>query len=254
MTKTTQKTVFIIFILLFSFRPKVITGQVVDFNQVVPAVGNTARTFEDYMVQLAWANNPSNHAMEVKKLIEEKNIDILKKDWTKDMKVTFNLNEVSLYNVLHQSPDNIVLYPLYSFSAAINLGTFLQNPRKQELYELKARAAGDAVNQRKLAIRALVLKRYQAYLLAIEVLKARRQAEEDAHTNYRLSSDLFNRNKITLEAFNEASKSYFKLKEERLTAETDIQLAIIELEEILGAKWATVQKKKAYYDKKKKRH
>ncbi len=225
-------------------------SQIVNYDRVVPSGEVRPRTFEEYLVQLAWQNTAENRVKELQKEIREEEVVKARRSWTRDVQAGFNLNEVSLANLL-ESPDNpadnIVIYPLYQFSVTVPLSTFVLGPHERRIAELQVKAAEAELNQQKLAIRAEVLRRYQKYLLALEVLEARALAEADAEATYKLVQKMFeNRTgEVQYEDMNAASSNYYHAREARLKAEADVQLARIDLEEMIGIPWEMAERWKA---------
>jgi len=217
-------------------------GQVVDFNQIVPPEGQRPTTFEDYLVQLAWLNSPQTQILAFGKTKEEKEVELQRMDWMNDVKFGFNINEVSLSNVLQPSNDNLVLYPLYQFTTGVSLGTFTTNKKKREIEEIDVKVADMEANQHKMNIRAETLARYQKLLLAIETLKVRTKAEEDSRNTYDLSQQRFKNADLELEDLLRASESYHNAQEKRLAAATEIELSKLALEEMIGVKWEVAKR------------
>ena len=220
----------------------VLQAQTVDFNRVVPPEGQRPASFEDYLVQLAWRNNPETHILAYEKTKAEKEVDLQRTEWTDDLNFTFNINEVSLSNVLDPDPNNIILYPLYQFSAGISLGSFINNKKKREIEEVDVQIAEMEGNQHKLAIRAETLARYHKFLLAIETLKVRVKAEQDAENTYMLAQERFKNADLELQDLLQASESYNNLVEKRLNAETEITLTKLAIEEMIGVKWEVAKR------------
>lgn len=239
------------FVLLFS--PLLAFGQI-DYNQIVAPEGTRPTSFEDYLVQLAWMNSPQTKILEYEKSKEQKEVEIQKQDWMDDVHFGFNINEVSLANVLEskeKKADNLVLYPLYQLSATVSLGTFTTNKKKKEFEQYDVLIAEMEGNQHKLAIRAETLSRYRKLLLAIETLKLRTKAEEDARNTYQIAQQRFKNAELDMEEMLRASESFNNAQEKRLSAETEIQLAILQLEEMIGIKWEMARKAEERYNKKK---
>jgi outer membrane protein TolC len=229
----------------FLLAPLFVSAQI-DYNQIVAPEGQRPTSFEDYLVQLAWLNSPETKILEYEKTKEKKEVDLQKMDWMNDVNFGFNINEVSLSNVLQPSPDNLVLYPLYQFSAGVSLGSFTTNKKKREIEEMDVLISDMEANQHKMKIRAETLARYRKLLLSIETLKVRTKAEEDTRNTYQISQQRF---KNDLEDMLRASEAYNNSQEKRLTAETDIQLAIIALEEMIGIKWELAKRAEERYKK-----
>lgn len=234
------KSIVIFFIL---FGEAVTTfGQTIDFNQVVTPEGQRPISFEDYLVQLAWLNNPQTQILAFEKMKAQKEVDLQRMDWMNDVKFNFNINEVSLANVLQPNQDNLVLYPLYQFSTGVSLGSFTTNKKKREIEEMDVKISEMEGNQHKLRIRAETLARYRKLLLSIETLKVRAKAEEDSRNIYNLSQQRFKNAELDLEDLLRASEAYNNAQEKRLAAETDIELSKLSLEEIIGVKWEVAKR------------
>jgi outer membrane protein TolC len=187
-------------------------------------------------------NNPETQILAFEKMKEEKEVFLQRKKWTDDVKVGFNINEVSLANVLQPSDSNLVLYPLYQFSAGVSLGSFVNTRKKREMEEIDVKIADMEANQHKMKIRAETLARYHKLLLSIETLKVRTKAEEDTRNTYELANQRFKNADLELEDLLRASSAYNDSQEKRLSAETDITLSKIALEEMIGVKWEVAKK------------
>lgn len=222
----------------------------IDFNQVIPPEGQRPTSFEDYLVQLAHLNSPQTQILGFEKTREQKEVELQRMDWMDDVKFGFNINEVSLSNVLQPSTENIVLYPLYQFTAGVSLGSFTTNKKKREIEEVDVMISDMEANQHKVKIRAETLTRYRKLLLAVETLKVRSKAEEDARNTFLISQQRFKNADLDMEDMLRASEGYNNAQEKRLVAETDIQLAIINLEEMIGIKWESAKRFEERYNKK----
>lgn len=225
-------------------------AQVVNYDLVVPSEQMRPRTFEDYLVQLAWQNTAANRVKELRKQVKEEEVKLARRSWTRDVQAGFNLNEVSLANLLEgpgAQPNDIVIYPLYQFSVTLPMSTFVLTPHERTIAELEVEAAQAEIDQQKLSVRAEVLRRYHRYLLALEVLESRAMAEADAEATYKLVQKMFeNRTgEVQYEDMNAASSHYYSAREARVKAETEVQLARIDLEEMIGIPWELAERWKA---------
>ncbi len=217
-------------------------GQPFEPARIVLPEGQRPATMEDYLVQLAWQNHPANRATAVEENIARQEVELERKKWHDEVRFTFNLNEVSLDNVLHPDPDNLIIYPLYQFSTSVSLGTFTNNRRKRRIAEQRVRLAELETQERMLELRKAVLTRYRQFRLMQGIYRVRLQAEEDARTNHTLARQQFTRGEIPLEELNAAAQTYHSAQVDRLQAEADIELARYELEEILGVDWNRVER------------
>lgn len=229
--------------------PLLCTAQI-DYNTIVAPEGQRPPSFEDYLVQLAYLNSPETKILEYEKTIEQKEVDLQRYEWQDDLKFGFNINEVSLANVLDKTKeDNLVLYPLYQLSASVSLGSFTNNKRKRGIEEIDVLIKDMENNQHKVKIRAETLARYRKLLLSIETLKMRANAEEDTRNTYQISQQRFKNADLEMEDMLRASEAYTNAQEKRMVAETDIQLAIIQLEEMIGIKWENAKKAEERFKK-----
>jgi Outer membrane efflux protein len=267
----------LILLLFISACAGIASAQQTDFNNIVLPVESKAKDITEYLVQLAWLNNPNNSVLqeEVKKSKDE--LKLVKKDWLKDFQVNFNLNQSNLaknpvlpqvlYNQLgtpiRDIDDNLIpisnslynsagvaiplktaggsaFYPKYNFLVTLNLGNLISQKNKNQVKRHDIVIADHRVNQQKLIMRGEVLMRYAQFKMAKEIVKSRTQIEQDANANNVLVSELFKKDERTFEEYNKASSIYYEAKELRMKAEIDSLLAKIKLEEIIGLKWEQV--------------
>jgi len=221
--------------------PFLSTAQQVDFNKVVVPTDYRAKTFEDYLVQLAWINSPENRVLNYEVAIAEEERKIQRWEWTKDLSAQFNYNEAHFVNDFFPAPSDdtdplvqSLIFPRFNFGARIDLGTILNFDNEKQIKKLKVLIAESNVDQQKLMVRAQVLEQYSAYLNAEEMLNIRVQAEEDSRENYHLASTMFKAGEAKFEEFSSAATSYFSAKENTLNAMQEKMVAKIKLEEQIG--------------------
>ena len=235
-------------------------AQAVDFNKVVTPLEFRARSFSEYLVQLAWRNNPYNEVLGEEVEIAKEELDITRWEWAKDLRAVGSYNETNLLLDLGIRPTvtnaselqlqrflQTLVVPRFTLSATLNLGTLVTLPKEKRVAEHKITIAEHKLNQEKHQVRAQVLERYQNYLLSIEVLKTRTLAEEDASTMYNLLDKLFKKGDAEFKDWNAASTTYWAAVEAKSQAKTDVDLSVIALEEIIGIKWEDALKAKARY-------
>ncbi len=223
--------------------------QPMDFNKVVVPEGSRARTFEDYLVQLAWMNNPANKTFDEEIKIATEEVSIIKWNWTDDLDAVFNYNESHYIqdffpNRVNPTDPNglFTIFPRFNLAARIKLSTFINNPKERRKAEYELKITELERDQEKLAIRAKTLERYQNYLLANEILLTRKQAEEDSYQTYLLIKEKFRRGDAELDDHNSASTSYYNAKEKFISAKSDVKVAVIQLEEMIGIPFADALK------------
>lgn len=215
-----------------------LSAQQANFDAVVIPVETKARDFSEYLVQIAWLNQPESAIAqeEVKNAHDEaKNT---RKEWMRDVQATFNLNEGNLRGA---DDNGNIFFPRYNFGLGLNLYNITSQKSKNTIGKRDIKIAEHRVNQRKLEIRAETLQRYALYRLAKELFKTRTLAEQEASASYLLIQQLYKNDEKTFEEYTTAATAYYQAQEARLKAETDVTLAKISLEEMLGIKWEQVQ-------------
>ena len=195
------------------------------------------------LVQLAWQNSPKNQKLFNQLEIAKEEIGLAKKTWTQDVTSSFNLNEISLSNIVYGDKlDLPVFYPIYNIGASVNLGTFVYRPIKVRIAQEKEKMAEFDISQQKLIIRRDVLENYQAYLNAIEIVKIRSMAEQSAYESYILLAEKFKNNEAKFEDFNGSTNAYYSSKESTVQAKSEVEIAKYKLEELIGIKFEEAQK------------
>ena len=224
---------FIVLLLLISWN--FAAAQLVDFDQMIPTLDQRAKTFEDYLVQLAWENRPERRILQSEVAIANNDIKLEKKDWSKDLQGSFNLNEISLSEAIYGDRLDVpVFYPIYNFTATVKLETLISRKQKVENAKFKAAIAEEELNAEKLKIRRDVLERYQSYLVSIEVLRIRVNAENTAYEAYNLIAERFRKGKAELDEYSKASNLYYGSQEQTKEAEANVNIAIYSIEEMIG--------------------
>jgi outer membrane protein TolC len=213
-------------------------AQQTDFDNIVQPLEAKARDFSEYLVQLAWQNNPESAIVLDEKLVAEATAKNARKEWMRDVQATFNLNEANL-----RSPDSSsnVFFPRYNFGLSLNLYNVMSQKNKNKIGKKEVQIADHKINQRKLQLREETLARYAQYKLAKAILEKRALAEQEIYTNYVLIQQLYKTDEKTLEDYTNATSAYYAAQESRLKADTEVQIARLSLEAIIGLKWEQVQ-------------
>ena len=250
----------ITFIFILSFFA--LTTSLAAQNPIVMATAGEAKpaTFEDYLVQMAWKNNPSNETItgyEVEYRKQE--VQMAKKEWLRNMSGAINLNDNNYTTLTGRrnrdsanSPiTNIVTFPLVNLSFGVNLGDLVSRKYRVAAATQKQKIAEAEIGSKRLRVRGEVLGRYQKYLESLDVLKVRVQALEVTDGAKTQISNLFALNKAKFEDYSDANQAYFDAMEQKVRAESEVKAARYALEEVIGVKWETVEKVKAAYETKK---
>jgi outer membrane protein TolC len=221
------------------------------------------QNFEDYLVQLAIQNNPNVEGLNQEVSIRKEEIKVVKSDWQRNILIGYNLNESNFPYLLKNTfgvkniwgrpidesrVPQVVTYPLWNLGIQFNVGDLLQRKYKVRMAESKQKVAEYDVLSKKNKIRGEVMKAWNMFRGAQEVLKVRIQVLDVTEANKVQLSELFSLNKAKFEEYNMANKSYFDALEGKIKAEWDIKAAKSVLEEMIGSKWESVEKIKAAYD------
>ncbi|MEZ4885983.1 MAG: TolC family protein [Chitinophagales bacterium] len=218
-----------------------IQAQRTNFDRIVIPTDQITRDYKEALVQLAWVNNPDNKVLEHEVNIAEIEKKAAKWTWADNVQASFNLNEGNFQK--ETDPGGNLFFPKYNFSASVSIGSLLRTSSETKKAEQQLDIAHHRVNQRKLQIRAETLKRYEDYLTAVEMLKLRTQAVEDFYATYLAVTKKFKESRSSLEEYNQASTTYYTALENKLRGESDVELAKISLEEIIGVKLEEVRVK-----------
>ncbi|MEM6964918.1 MAG: TolC family protein [Bacteroidota bacterium] len=218
-------------------------GQKVDFDKVVTPPEMGTRDFKEYLVQLAWINSPENEALDYEKDLRDFELQGEKRDWMNDIRFSLNLNENNFNrDTVFLTPgapnangnSSLNLFPIFNFNASVSLGTFTNRKNKIGVAEQRVKIAEANINQKKLNVRMEILKRYEEYEMQSEILKAVTQAEEDASQIFEFVTDLFKADKAKLEDYNAASTTYHAAVEKRIKAASELNIAKLSIEEMIG--------------------
>ena len=239
-------------------------AQQVEFDSLILPIATPSVEFREYLVQLAWINNPANKVYDHNINIAEQDVKITKLDWANDVGLTFNLNEnniksqdnsipnatdmaLSEANMITQEQLNALdasrgivdlggfnQFPRYNLALTLNLGRIINLNKEIAKSKEKLQIEEANLDQRKLEIRSEVYRRYEAYIQSNDLYQIRQQTELDYKQMYNLMEGRFKEGTSDFEEYSRASTSYQSARESTLSAKADIALTKIDLEEIIG--------------------
>ncbi len=236
-------------------------AQVIDFDTLIAPLEQPEILFEEYLVQLAWVNNPENRKSDNLKAIAENNIKLAKWEWVDNIFATFNLNQGNIRgNFIYDNLGQIILdpdtgdpvrnpqvfYPVWNLTASIPLGTFITRPKRVDNERERLRMVQLDEDQKKLRVRAEVLSEWVKYSQMADVLLARVAAEEDAEEIYTLMSNLFRSGEEDFESYNIAAQGYHNAREKTILVQNEKRIYKLRLEELIGI---SLEKAKAYHER-----
>lgn len=213
-------------------------AQRVDYREIILPSRADSISFEEKLVQLAWQNYPENKIAETQAFVAKKELHLERWSFLDNARFNYNVNEG---NLNPQLVNNNFFYPRYNIGFTVFLSDFTRIPFKTKIAKKKMEIAEEEIKQQKLKIRAEVLKRYNTYLLKVELYKLFTRIAESVNANYLLVSKKFEDGEVTLEEFNESESHYTTSIQNKLTAETEMKIAKIELEELIGMKLEEVE-------------
>lgn len=234
-----QYSLLFLFILTSTFN---LCGQAVDFNQVVLPEQIKAANFQDFLVQLAWRNTPTSKSLDYKVNIAEEEIKNRKLGWASAVGINLGLTQNQAVDSLGVGATPNFFSPRVSVGATVNILPLLVTPGRVRMAREQLKIAKNDIDFEKLKTRAEVNRRYEAYLLTLEVLKVRVQMNEDANSNYKLLLELFKNNEVSFKDYNDAYIAYYKAQEEKLEATANVKLAVISIEELIGVDFEEAQR------------
>lgn len=208
-------------------------GQTVDYNRIILPNDVKYPSLEERLVQLAWANHPENKIFQNEVESSAYKIVDKKAAWLEKILIQGNLNEFTL-----AGSDDVrsQFFPRYNFGISIPLGIFVQIPQEVKIAKKEYESAIESVNARKLYIRSETLKRYQNYQRLKETFDIQSQMTQDVENQLSLTESKFKSGEETFENYSKVLEKLNHQKMNLLNTKYDLNLAIIELEELIGLK------------------
>ncbi len=153
--------------------------------------------------------------------------------WLNYVSITGNLNEFTLSPTKYEN--QATFYPRYNFSLSIPLGSFFTNAYNTKIARYNLSIAKDRQKFSAIQLRSDVLSKFEEYIQARELLKFQSVVLNDEETVHVLSEKKFKSNQISLEEFNNSSKSLFLEKSKIIELQKNYSIAKYELEALVGA-------------------
>lgn len=118
--------------------------------------------------------------------------------------------------------------PVINYSNALSLG--ISTGKKVKI------SPEESLGLQKALLKAEVEKRYNRYLTSIEILKVRIRASEEAHLIHLITTKKVKREETDLDEYNKSSLIFNNATEAKILAESEVGLAKLNLEELIGVK------------------
>ena len=210
-------------------------GQKVNYDRIIPPEYSPELKFEEKLVYLAWQNQPVNKILNHRVAIAEKNKKKADWAWLEIFSASGNLNEFTINQNGNDDLNNRAqFYPRYNFGARINMDMFVTIPSDIKIAKEEIGIANSTIDAQKINLRAEVLRAYQVYLMNMEVLSIQTESTEGAYSDFLLNEQKFKNGEIDLEEYSSASQRYNEARRAKLDAETNFNIAKINIEELIG--------------------
>lgn len=226
-----MKTKFICLILLLS--NQVVFSQTVDYNKIIMPSTAEGITLEERLVQIAWQNHPLNEMQKSSIRIAELDVKNNRWSWLDNIGVTGNLNEFNL-DESRDIDNRSQFFPRYNVSARVSLGMFVSIPIQTKMSKERVIIEEHRLKDRKLEIRAEVLRRYNDYKMAQEAFKIQSEIIEDAQTTFAYYEEQFKNGEIPFERYSLQKTTFNQARLAHLDAKRVLEEQKISLEQILG--------------------
>jgi len=229
-------------ILLFSamFICIVAEGQKIDYNTIILPMNAADVEFSEKLVRLAWQNNPSVEVLTHEMDQSRYEVKYAKWNWLDNIRVSGNINEFNIDKSSNPFAGS-QFYPRYNISATVSLGDIFARPIKIKSLKENVYISNDVIDQKKLEIRAEVLKQYNTFLSHKEIHDLRTQMLEDALSDFKIKEQNFAKGEIVLTEYTQSLDRYNQQKINKILAENDMINSRIGLEELIGVKLSDVQ-------------
>lgn len=191
--------------------------------------------FANFLVELAWEYSPTREIANREIEIADLEIKSSNRGYFDAITPFFNTS-VGNGRVILDMDGNPVQLANFGGNVGLSLRIFplLTTPLKTKQAQEKKQIELAERRLEEQQLKTEVLARYERYMFYLELLQVRTRAESDAEINHQLIQELFRKQQIEFDDLNTASRTLEEAMEKRLQAASDIRLAKIQLEELLG--------------------
>ena len=234
----TWKCAFVVMLAVGDFAQ----AQKVDYNAIILPKTATEIELSEKLVQLAWQNSPGTEILNRQLNIANYEVKLAKRDWLNHVLITGNLNEFNIKDFTGTSTNAVAsYYPRYNVGLSFSLGNLFNDNLKTKIQREEMQISIQNLNKEKLAVRADVLSKYQVYVSNRELLRIKNQIMTDSYSDFKLKEQSFSRGEISLMDYNIALDRYNQQLIAKVQAEKDLELARIDVEQLIGMKLSDVQ-------------
>ena len=182
------------------------------------------------LVQLA-LQNPEFEIADRRTLIAQYQLKKAKGSWLNPIAANANFNEFSF----QQNP-GINLFPKYNVGVQIPLDIVSQKRNEVRIAKENLLIAQAEKNERYRQIRAVVLAKYEDYVMYKEMLELQNRISQDENLAYLQAQNDFEAGLIEVADYNKAYRNWSDQQARKLELQRNLNVVKIELEQMIGVK------------------
>ena len=188
------------------------------------------------LVQLA-TNNSAIHILDANIRISQAEAENAKKSWLGSLSANGNVNELVVKNSPAAS-----FFPKYNFGVSIPFDIFTKLKRDRKVADEKVYITKEVRDERFREIKAEVLMRYENYKAKRDITLLQQNFLENELSAYEAAQKSYTDGEIKLDEMNKAYQSYLTEKVKLITLQNDLNVAVIQLEQLIGVPFDDVIK------------
>ncbi|NUN09273.1 MAG: TolC family protein [Ignavibacteriaceae bacterium] len=221
-------------LLLIFLLPVAVYSQNFTFEEVL--ADSAGKAFVEKLVELAWNNYPHNKVFSSHIAIAEQNLTQTKWNWLNNLNLTYQYNPN-----FGSSPNDGSIVPRFGIGVSVNVGSIVLAPSRVSQAEEELKIAAANLETQKIFIRTEIRKRYSNYISAVERLKIRTKAVNNAESSLELIKKRFANGEVSLETLNQALNTLANNEELRVTSSGDLLFYKAAIEEYIGVPLESVK-------------
>ena len=198
-------------------------GPVIDYSTL-----NQDSLIKVKLVKLAMSN-PNINIADANIRISEANLKSAKLAWLNSVVVGANINEFVVQNSAAAS-----FFPKYNVGASVPLDIFSRTKREKKVARENIIINNELKKDKQTFLKSEVLMRYENYKEKREVVILQKSYMEYDFSAYEAAQRVYSEGDMTIEDMNKTHQIYLTEKSKLITRERDLNIAIIQLEELIG--------------------
>jgi outer membrane protein TolC len=199
-------------------------------NVNLPAISPKADSLiKDTLIKMAMAYPAIAQGQELVNL-EKYSLKRAKSAWLDMVSIQGNINEF----VINKS-DNANFFPKYNLGLNMPLGIFGRTSAEVNMAKSRIGVANARKDMEVRALKKDVLSRYETYKEKRQLLELQQSIAIDQSDKYKIIQRQYSNDKVELAKVNEGYQDYLRELSKMHTLEKDLNIAELELEELIGA-------------------